>query len=308
MSAAPERPRLLLISEQRMRAALAPLRSALAANWDVSEATTFERVRFLRQMDRHDVLLLDAGFCDQERLPLSVIASSEPVVVLADERPAIARELIEQGAKYCAPRALALAHPPLLEMMLRQAIELGDVHRSLRTATDELRDARRQVSRLVGMLWEAMPVEGRGSWFSQRHMMERLHEEVARTHRHGGPLTVALGEVVNGPESRIEDGSSLIDWMNERIMREKRRSDVMGQYGPHGFMLLLPRATDHEAVGLCRRLQRVLEQGPALLARCPVYFGVASYSSATPTAASLLRQAEERLERARSNFADRIAF
>jgi PleD family two-component response regulator len=44
------------------------------------------------------------------------------------------------------------------------------------------------------MLWQASPTAGRTRWFSQRHMMERLEEEVARADRHGTPLSVILGE------------------------------------------------------------------------------------------------------------------
>src|SRR5947209_4219998 len=98
------------------------------------------------------------------------------------ERP---RLLLMSEKRGCA--ALALKHPSLLEELLHQCLELGEMRRTLRAMGDEVRQSRQQVSRLVSMLWEAMPVEGRGQWFSQRHMMERLQEEVARAQRHGGP-------------------------------------------------------------------------------------------------------------------------
>ena len=52
------------------------------------------------------------------------------------------------------------------------------------------------MERLVNRLWETVPSETGPSWFTQRHMLERLDEEVQRVKRHGGPLSVVLGEVL----------------------------------------------------------------------------------------------------------------
>src|SRR2546429_442418 len=63
---------------------------------------------------------------------------------------------------------------------------------------EELGAATRRIERLAGMLWEAVPGQGRAPWFPQRYMLERLEEELARAQRHGGPLSVVLGEVRPG--------------------------------------------------------------------------------------------------------------
>ena len=44
--------------------------------------------------------------------------------------------------------------------------------------------------------------------------------------------------------------------------RSKRRCDVAGQYGPQGFMLLLPQTPPEGAVHFCRRLQGLLDDVP----------------------------------------------
>ena len=96
----------------------------------------------------------------------------------------------------------------------------------------------------------------------------------------------------------------------ERVARAKRRCDVAGQYGPHGFMLLLPGATPVGAVGCCRRLQTVLEEPPALeetpLPPVQACFGAAAFSPSSATVKALLRQAEERLDRAKSGIGERV--
>ena len=79
-----------------------------------------------------------------------------------------------------------------------------------------------------------------------------------------------------------------------------RRSDVAGQYGPHGFMMLLPRTSETGALGCCERLRALLEQPPSLRGPLRAYFGVAALDGAEETITTLLSRAEERLEEARS--------
>ena len=50
--------------------------------------------------------------------------------------------------------------------------------------------------------------------------------------------------------------------MAERIGQEKRRCDVAGQYGLHGFMMLLPQSSELEARGACNRLRALLDHPP----------------------------------------------
>ena len=108
-----------------------------------------------------------------------------------------------------------------------------------------------------------------------------------------------------------DESEQVATWTAGQVSRAKRRCDVAGQYGPHGFMLLLPRATDHDAVGYCRRLQAILEAPPTTPGRplppLQACFGVASYSPAASTIQSLLSRAEARLEQARSSACDRVA-
>jgi diguanylate cyclase (GGDEF)-like protein len=135
-------------------------------------------------------------------------------------------------------------------------------------------------------------------------MMERLDEEVARCDRHGTPLAVVLGEVeAESANEQAQAAQTLATWTAERICRAKRRHDVAGQYGPHGFMLLLGHTSEAGAVTCCRRLQSVLQQAPVPenRSRGPIrtHFGVAGYSELTNTGQALLSRAEERLEQAR---------
>ena len=164
-----------------------------------------------------------------------------------------------------------------------------------------LQESRQQVERLAGLLWQTLPSERPTSWLTQRQLMDRLQEEVSRAERYGTPLTVVLGQLA-GPVGAGPEPVS--PWVAERIGRAKRRCDVAGPYGPHGFLLLLVHTAESGAVACCRRLRDVLSRpsGPGEDLRGPVrpYFGIAGYSKAVSSANRLLRLAEQHLEAAKT--------
>jgi diguanylate cyclase (GGDEF)-like protein len=302
------RRRALVVAADPERRALEGLfASGRLEGWDAVTVDGLDRARFVLQLEPCDALVLDAGLYPvNDAAALDWLGGPEqtPVLFLADPVPGLAADALRHGAVQWLPRDLALAHPPLLEATLGTAAHVGDLRRRARRPGEALEDCRRQVSRLVGLLWEAGPTEGPAGWFTQRHMLERLDDEVSLVQRHGGPLTVVLGEVQGGRRERLSAGEShqLAEWTAQRVVRAKRRGDVAGRYGPHGFMLLLPRTSDVGADGCCRRLRDVLEEPPAVeeapLPSLHACFGVAAFSPET-TAKGLLRQAEERLERAK---------
>lgn len=275
--------------------------------WDVTEADTFEQARFLVQMDACDVLLLDSSLLasgDSGGASWLAARMEAPVLYLAEPTPDVLRGAATPGGYCWLPRSLALANPVLVHAALLQVSRMSELRHELWQAGTALQDCRKRVDRLVGRLWECSPIEGRLHWFSQRTMLERLHEEVARVQRHGGPLTIALGEIApRTGKCEVEDAPQLAAWTAERVSQAKRRCDVAGQWGPTGFMLLLPRTPDQGAAGACHRLRSILEEGPSPLPGPHIglaaRFGVASFSPEIGSSQSLLSRAEESLDRAR---------
>lgn len=291
----PRRRALMAASESTRSECRALFQADLLRDWELIEADSLERARFLLQLDPCDVLMLDCslyppGGCED----LSWLAAPRrtPVLLLGDDNAETVADALRQGTHYWLPRELARRHAPVLAAMLRQAAAFGEAQRRGRETTAALEDTRRQVSRLVNLLWEAVPGEGRARWFAQRYMLERLEEEVHRTQRYGGPLSVVLGEVDSPPAVRGirgEDGQ-VAAWIVDRISRVKRRCDVAGQYGMQGFMLILPQTDENGATGCCRRLRTLLDESPN------VHFGSASLSSETCSVKGLLSRAEAQLE------------
>jgi diguanylate cyclase (GGDEF)-like protein len=302
-----DRRTLLLASNPHDRRTLRVLLdSPLFKSWEVQEADSIEQARFVLQMTPCDVLLLDAALyhgSDAEAVSWLAAQQRAPVLLISEPESGVIVSALQSGARQWLPRELALNQPEILAATLQQVAHVGEIQRRARAAGDALQDCRRQVTRLVALLWESVPGDGRRSWFPQRHMLERLEEEVARSQRHGDELTVVLGEVhpEDGMNLPPAGSQQLATWTVAKVTEGKRRCDVAGQYGPSGFMLLLPNTASDGAARCCKRIRVRLEQPIQSLPRLHAAFGVVSLSAEITTVKGLLSRAEERLERAKAS-------
>jgi GGDEF domain-containing protein len=301
-AALPFRRALLAAGAEEAGSLRKPFADPALAGWEVAEADTWERVHFLLHHGAGDVLLIDESLRPgPDGLAWLPGPRETPVVVLTRPVAATAAAALATGADVWLPRELALEHPALLAAALDQAQRWGELRQRLRLAGGDLQECRRHVGRLVDLLWQCTPRDPRTNWFTQRHMLERLHGEVARTSRHGTPFSVVLGEV----RPRAPAAPPLTAWTAERVGRVKRRCDVAGQYGPHGFMLLLANTTETGAERFCRRLEEALAEeaapgaGPVVTS-----FGIAACADAQATSPGVLRRAEDDLESARGRATD----
>jgi diguanylate cyclase (GGDEF)-like protein len=277
--------------------------------WRAVDAQSLERAHSLQQLDPCDVVLLDSSLAgaDPDSLNELTTMRRSPIVLLSDAEPATLRSYFKKGIGHWLPRRHVLVYPPLLAAVLHQAAGYYDLQLQLRQREEMLRDCQKQLDRLLEMLWLSIPQEGRPAWLSQRRMVERLSEEVQRSQRHGDPLTVVLAELTDGPGQPVSalPTDELGQWTARQVGKHKRRCDLAGQYGPHGFMMLLPHTSDRGAVEYCRRLRPLLENAEQLpagaAAPLQVMFGIATYSTGTASVKGLLSRAEERLEQARDN-------
>ncbi len=193
--------------------------------------------------------------------------------------------------------------PGVLGALLDQAHALGRQRREIALVRAALAESEAHVQRLLDLLWEAAPGEGPARWFTQRHMLLRLEEEVERSRRFGAPLSVVLGELAPPPGQALatEQARYLAGWLAGRVGRSKRRCDVAGHYGPSGFLMVLPQTTPTQAAGACRRLGDVLAHPPHDRAAVHACFGLASLPPEQASVPALLRRAEEHLDRARNS-------
>jgi diguanylate cyclase (GGDEF)-like protein len=309
-SDASSRRRVLIASEGVEASRLRDLlRLALEGKWQPVTVSSFELVHQVMQQGPCDVVLVDEGLFRKEGLDGLAWLSRRiqaPLALLASDAPLQLAEGKQEEVHFWLPRALALNNPRLLTAALDRVAALGKMRLSADKTGADLSENRRQVDRLVNLLWQAAPMDAQTHWFTQHYMFERLYEEIARTGHQGAPLTVAVGELDATPASADCDGP-LPDWIIERITQKKRRSDVAGQYGPKSLMLLMVQTYKAGGVTCCRRLRKILQDAsPQGRPRVRVSFGLASYSVETCTPQSLLRIAEEHLEAARFGHGDGV--
>ena len=288
--------RLLLVAGEPLRSAW---RGLLPAEWVVTVTGSVEHARLIQRVGACDVVLLSpdqqegGGLETSDRL---FVRAGSLVVLVADGPDERVLSAIRDGAVW-VPAAVAREHPALLLAILEQAMKRS---RQIDPTSAACR-CRGRVDRLLDLLWQATPGNGSGPWFSQRHMLERLDEEVSRTRRDGSPLSVVLGEVRPREGDAADAGrvAGMHEWAASQIGKGKRRCDVAGQYGLDGFMIVLPRATPEQAKGACRRLRILLSHPPEGLSPPLVTFGHAGIPGDRPNISGLLSRAERRLEDSR---------
>jgi diguanylate cyclase (GGDEF)-like protein len=301
MSARDEPARVLVAAAPSRLEQLRPLFASLLRGWDVIEADSLHRMYFLDQMHPCDALALDTALVRDSDVSQLRGAVRKPVVLLgeADLPPALQ---LRAASWTWLPFESVLRCPPLLGSTLGHLAEVAALQDRQAQLQAALRGCQQQVDGLVDLLWQVVPGELPGPWFSQRHMLQRCAEEVARSQRHATPLSLVLGEFRLHPSHGGDEAGPRGRQVAETICRLKRRSDVAGQYGLDGFMLLLPSTAAAGAVACCQRLHQGLAGTPSgeAATRLQVAFGVADCPSTAATVEGLLRQAEEGLGRARA--------
>jgi len=275
------------------------------AGWEVRETDGLEQAHFLLQHGHGDVWLIDDHMCRAEGengLVWLTTRRQTPVLLLADLEPHRLTSALEWGCEQWLARDLA-GQAALLRVVLAQTLREGELRRCLHRQVEELRDCHRRVNCLAEMLWDSVSQESRGTWLTQRHALLRLQEEINRAERHGTPLTLVLGELRDRAEPSLAgtEFSSLASWGIGVVDQTKRRCDIVGRYGPNGFLLLLVQTAAEGAAVFCQRLRQAFQdragevsgQGPPFW----VSLGLAAHAAGT-TAMHLLSLAEQSLEKA----------
>lgn len=301
---APERPRVLIAAGAEQQSSFEALFAQEPLDqWETAAATSFAQARFALQYQPCDLLLINNDLVEREGsqgLAWLAFQLETPVLFLGDDRPELYARVFDLGLGACLPYSLAMMQPALLHMAMRHAVADWDVKFQHKQMQEQLARTQQHVERLTQMIWRMTPISD-DQWYSQRHMLERLGEELTRCQRHHLPLSLAMGELRSPDRTQI---LHLSDDTAAALLRGKRRCDVIGHYGSGGFMLLMVHTSKRGGVACCRRLREYLEapdqqlDGPRRSVHS--FFGVASSTIATTTPQSLLRAAEENLHSART--------
>jgi diguanylate cyclase (GGDEF)-like protein len=154
---------------------------------------------------------------------------------------------------------------------------------------------------------------------NRRHALERLRDEVARSHRYGRPLSCILFDVDHF--KRVNDtlghaaGDVVLQAVGQAVLEECRSMDVVARYGGDEFLILLPETDGTAAAALADRLRRsvatlaVMHGGRAL--GVTASFGVAALDGRGDESPDepdeLLRRADQALYAAKRRGRDAVA-
>ncbi len=279
--------------------------------WTTVFADDLSKARCSLQHNPCDVLIVHEELLEKEgpqALGWLAWKQNFPVVFLGDMPENFSRAY-EIGVTTCLARDMAMAHPPLLDFTMRSALTMHQTKAALERTKEQLSQTRSHIDRLVTLLCRTGLQPNDHLWYPQPYMMERLQEEIARAERHKIPLSLAIGELQSDDEVPSEETPALLpDWSTDLIVREKRRCDVAGQYGPQNFMLLMVQTPKHGGMTCLKRLQQVIEHPPEK-ARWPhvrAFFGLTTMIGERLQPQTLLRNAEQNLEVARAETKLRI--
>jgi two-component system, cell cycle response regulator len=152
--------------------------------------------------------------------------------------------------------------------------------------------------------------------FNHRHAVDLIQQEVLRVARYReGDLSVLMLDIDHFKAINDELGHLAGDTVLRemaRLLREGLRSvDSVGRYGGEEFVLVLPQTRPDEARQTAERLRHLIEQHTfktgEQITRITVSVGVATFpSERVDSAASLLREADEALYRAKEQGRNRV--
>lgn len=303
MIPSPQQSRLIVLTRADTRL-LETLDLPAFAEWEVHPVRSAGEAFLLQQADRREMILAGDVHLRTEGLDsLAWLckAQAAPIILCADLSWQDVAAAYNKGVSIWIPYEPSLESPMLLTAALNRGRGIVDLHRRHEAAAKSDQDHRRQIDRLVSLLWRTAPMETRYRWFGPRYMLERMQEEIVRARRHGTSLTVALGEIRSQQPLDESFATKILRWAAKEISRHKRRCDVAGQYGIAGMMLLLAQTPPHGGAVCCQRLKAHLERKArecGLPGGLRLYFGLAGLDSPDASPQSLLRKAEEHLHRA----------
>jgi len=143
--------------------------------------------------------------------------------------------------------------------------------------------------------------------FTHRAFQERLEAEILEASRFGNAISVVLTDIdhfksVNDTHGHQAGDKVLVSY-TQRLIRHARDIDVVARYGGEEFILLLPHMGHENALALAELMRREVEAQPFDVGSQQIKvtgsFGVATFPADATSAQQLIRQADQRLYKAK---------
>ena len=154
------------------------------------------------------------------------------------------------------------------------------------------------------------------SLYNARHMNFMLDTEIYRSHRYAFEFSLIFIDLdhfknVNDTYGHLM-GSKLLAEIGEAIKTKCRLIDLAFRYGGDEFVLLLPQTSKENALGVARRVHKLIREtvwlkDTGLNIHISASVGLASYPSDSRTKAELLHLADEAMYLVKNTTRDRVA-
>jgi diguanylate cyclase (GGDEF)-like protein len=152
--------------------------------------------------------------------------------------------------------------------------------------------------------------------YNARHMNFMLDTEIYRSHRYAFEFSLIFIDLdhfksVNDTHGHLM-GSKLLSEIGTAIKEKCRLIDLAFRYGGDEFVVLLPQTSKENALGVARRLHKLIREAvwlkePGLNVHLTASVGVASYPTDSRTKAELLHLADEAMYLVKNTSRDCVA-
>jgi diguanylate cyclase (GGDEF)-like protein len=154
------------------------------------------------------------------------------------------------------------------------------------------------------------------SLYNARHMNFMLDTEIYRSHRYAFEFSIIFIDLdhfkmVNDTHGHLA-GSKLLSEIGAAIKEKCRMIDLAFRYGGDEFVILLPQTSKENALGVARRVHKLIREmewlkETGLNLHISASIGVASYPADSRTKAELLHLADEAMYLVKNTSRDRVA-
>jgi len=152
--------------------------------------------------------------------------------------------------------------------------------------------------------------------YNARHLNFMLDTEIYRSHRYAFEFSLIFIDLdhfktVNDTYGHLM-GSKLLNEIGQAIKDKCRMIDLAFRYGGDEFVLLLPQTSKENAMGVARRLHKLIREmvwlkDPGLNIRITASVGVASFPADSRTKTELLHLADEAMYLVKNTSRDSVA-
>ncbi len=122
-----------------------------------------------------------------------------------------------------------------------------------------LREASDQQQLLLKKLEILVAIDGLTQLYNHRHIMERLHQEVAEAKRYSKALSVAMFDIDNFKSVNDtyghQAGDLILRSVADVIREELRQTDIAGRYGGEEFFIILTNTNLEGSVTITNRIR-----------------------------------------------------